>query len=42
METDKSKRREIKYVVGIEYYNKLHLWIKKIQKALLNNLNQDL
>ena len=42
METDKSKRREIKYVVGIEYYNKLHLWIKKNSKGFIKQFKSRL
>ena len=35
METDKTKRREIKYVIDIENYNKLYLWIKKNSKGFI-------
>ena len=35
METDKTKRREIKFVIDIQNYNKLHLWIKKNSKGFI-------
>ena len=39
MENDKIPRREIKYVINLEHYNKLYFWIKKNSNGFVKHFS---